>query len=186
MAKGTCSILGCGRPLKARGWCNLHYKRWWKNGDPLIGRPRYDWPENLLRRLRFCPPTTLPAGCIEFTGARTPRGYGTVTLPVYRVTLAHRAAYEMVRGPIPDGLELDHLCLNPPCVNPAHLEPVTHLENVRRHYRAQPVPSHGTTARYQRGCRCDECRGSNTTYERDRRARDVDPPAPKNVTGAVL
>ena len=45
---------------------------------------------------------------------------------------AHRWAYEFCIGPIPDGLEIDHLCLTAACVYPWHLEPVTHLENVRR------------------------------------------------------
>ena len=45
---------------------------------------------------------------------------------------AHRYSYEMHIGPIPKGLEIDHLCRNPCCVNPDHLEPVTHKENVRR------------------------------------------------------
>ncbi len=49
-----------------------------------------------------------------------------------RYVLAHRFAYELLVGPISDGLELDHLCRNPPCVNPEHLEPVLHVENVRR------------------------------------------------------
>ncbi|HVF79289.1 MAG TPA: HNH endonuclease signature motif containing protein [Solirubrobacteraceae bacterium] len=46
--------------------------------------------------------------------------------------LAHRWYYEQAHGPITAGLELDHLCHNVDCVNPSHLEPVTHLENVRR------------------------------------------------------
>jgi hypothetical protein len=46
--------------------------------------------------------------------------------------LAHRYYWQLVYGPIPDGLSLDHLCRNPPCVNPAHLEPVSHRENVLR------------------------------------------------------
>lgn len=50
---------------------------------------------------------------------------------------AHRAAYELYVGPIPVGLYIDHLCRNPACVNPGHLEPVTHAENVRRGERAQ-------------------------------------------------
>jgi hypothetical protein len=49
-----------------------------------------------------------------------------------RHTSAHRWNYETHIGPIPEGLELDHLCANGLCVNPAHLEPVTHQENMRR------------------------------------------------------
>jgi hypothetical protein len=45
---------------------------------------------------------------------------------------AHRVVFEMYGGVIPDGYELDHLCFNPSCVNPAHLEPVTKAENMRR------------------------------------------------------
>lgn len=45
---------------------------------------------------------------------------------------AYRFAYEFLVGPIPDGLELDHLCRVRLCVNPAHLEPVTHAENNKR------------------------------------------------------
>ncbi|WP_369010576.1 HNH endonuclease signature motif containing protein, partial [Bacillus cereus] len=45
---------------------------------------------------------------------------------------AHRYVYENLSGPIPEGMELDHLCRNPPCVNPDHLDPVTHEENMRR------------------------------------------------------
>jgi len=46
--------------------------------------------------------------------------------------LAHRVSYERHVGPIPEGLELDHLCGVRVCINPEHLEPVTHLENARR------------------------------------------------------
>lgn len=45
---------------------------------------------------------------------------------------AHRIAFQLAKGPIPPGLELDHRCRTPLCVNPDHLEPVTHLENMRR------------------------------------------------------
>lgn len=74
-----------------------------------------------------------PLGCWEWTGYRRLGEHGMFnaksgTSPVY----AHRWAYEFLMGPIPDGLQLDHLCRNPPCVNPDHLEPVTARENTRR------------------------------------------------------
>ena len=53
------------------------------------------------------------------------------------MVLAHRVYYERHVGPVPEGLELDHLCRNPGCVNPEHLEPVTHAENIRRGYQAK-------------------------------------------------
>jgi hypothetical protein len=60
-------------------------------------------------------------------------GYGRqLTLPDGRQVKAHRAYYEYFVGPVPEGLELDHLCENRWCVNPGHLEPVTHTENIRR------------------------------------------------------
>src|SRR5262249_18527434 len=67
----------------------------------------------------------------EWIGARDSRGYGNVRFNG-RVRKAHCVLYEMVRGPIPRELELDHLCRVPWCVNPSHLELVSHAENVRR------------------------------------------------------
>lgn len=69
--------------------------------------------------------------CWIWTAYRTPNGYGTLSVGA-TTKLAHRIAYMGVKGPIPDGLVLDHLCRNPSCVNPDHLEPVTTQENTKR------------------------------------------------------
>ncbi|GHG10148.1 HNH endonuclease signature motif containing protein [Streptomyces hydrogenans] len=70
-------------------------------------------------------------GCWEWQGWRNGAGYGYLRVDG-RDRCAHRVTYEALAGAIPPGLELDHLCTNPPCVNPGHLEPVTHQENQRR------------------------------------------------------
>lgn len=70
-------------------------------------------------------------GCWEWSGTMRPDGYGVVWV-AGRLVRAHRFFYEHHVGPIPDGLVLDHLCRNRRCVNPSHLEPVTHRENVMR------------------------------------------------------
>ena len=72
-----------------------------------------------------------PDGCWEWQGTRNKLGYGRFNCGHVEV-LAHRFSFEMNVGPIPDGLVLDHLCRNPACVNPEHLEPVTQGENVLR------------------------------------------------------
>jgi hypothetical protein len=76
-----------------------------------------------------------PSGCWLWRGAKDQKGYGTARFPVNgvnRVGNVHRIVYEIEHGPIPKGLTLDHLCRNPSCVNPKHLEPVTYSENIRR------------------------------------------------------
>ena len=66
--------------------------------------------------------------CWNWTGRQDDDGYGT-----FGAGGAHRYSYELLVGPVPTGLELDHLCRVRSCVNPNHLEPVTHAENMRRY-----------------------------------------------------
>lgn len=87
-------------------------------------------------------------GCWEWIGARDSRGYGNVRVNGH-VRKAHCVVYELVRGPIPPELECDHLCRVPWCVNPTHMELVTHAENVRRG-GARWVP--GARQRAKRRC----------------------------------
>lgn len=98
-------------------------------------KPRATLEQRLTRRLKRNERT----GCLEYQGSKGRGGYGQmwVTDPSRlnqrggpRST--HVVAYELWVGPVPSGLELDHLCNNPPCCEPKHLEPVTHEENMRR------------------------------------------------------
>lgn len=68
-------------------------------------------------------------GCWQWVGSMAVNGYGRYGYPS---AYAHRLMYELIVGPIPEGLVIDHLCRNRGCVNPAHLECVTLAENVKR------------------------------------------------------
>jgi hypothetical protein len=87
--------------------------------------------------------------CWIWTAATNGVGYGVLGRGGRGAGLvyAHRFSYQIHRGAIPDGLELDHLCRNRGCVNPYHLEPVTRSENLRR----SPV-----VGRYPRPTHCPQ------------------------------
>jgi len=123
----TCSFPDCGTPVKSRDLCNKHYLRWWKT-------PAFKPKLHSLDRLAECVIIS-ETGCWLWQGCRDSNGYGHLRTPIReggKYVKAHLAVYRHLVGPVPEGLELDHLCCNPPCVNPDHLEPVTHEENMRR------------------------------------------------------
>lgn len=80
---------------------------------------------------RFWPKVRKSAGCWEWIAVKDSKGYGCFWRN-YVMQSAHRVAYELTKGAIPEGLDIDHLCMNRACVNPEHLEAVTHHVNIRR------------------------------------------------------
>jgi hypothetical protein len=86
--------------------------------------------ERLLSRLVID-----PSGCLLWTGARSRGGYGNIGTNT-GIFAVHRVMYELFVGPIPDGLEIDHLCRVRHCAAPAHLEAVTRQVNTLRGYQA--------------------------------------------------
>lgn len=113
---------------------------------------------------------TVGDGCWEWNGSKTGHGYGKV-LHQKRIRVAHRVLYELLVGPVPDGLELDHLCRNPGCVRFDHLEPVSHAENIQRaHDRDHCKRGHERTPentyQYAYGRRCKPCQQANQARRR--------------------
>lgn len=126
-SKPICCVPDCNRIIEIGGGfgrCYSHYYRWKKyKSDTLPPKPTFE--ERLWAKI------DISDGCWLWKGNIVGGGYGQVHRD-RQLVMVHRLVYETLVGPIPDGLELDHLCRVPPCVNPAHLEPVTHSENVRR------------------------------------------------------
>lgn len=124
MDKYLCIMPGCVESPWARGWCKQHYARWNKTGSPMGSNRPKTRSEALLARVNTSEEHWMWTGTVL-------EGYGIFNWKDSKMK-AHRAVYELLEGPIPDGLELDHLCEITLCVRPSHLEAVTHRVNVLR------------------------------------------------------
>lgn len=170
MGDRTCSTPGCNDRMAyvTRGLCRRCYDRARGAAKPKVrpALPNIDRFEKRVNRI--------PGGCWEWVGHTNGGGYGRLAIEGRTTVYAHRWSYEYHVGPIPDGLEIDHLCRNTLCVNPDHLEPVTPDENKRRwsesvtHCKSgHEYTPENTYIRPGRGGKdCMECR-----RERDRKRR---------------
>lgn len=158
IANGRTCACGCGKPVLTGTYAQGHVRL-----DPKTAMQEF------LERVAFDSET----GCWLWCGSMGDSGYGR-----FRGTMAHRFSFEQFNGPIPDGQEPDHLCRVRRCVNPEHLEAVTHRENV---LRGESIPAqrarlthcfHGhpfdeiNTVRVGLGRACRICRrASNRRYK---------------------
>lgn len=107
MAQDTCTIDGCTNLIKNRtnGWCDAHYWRYRKHGDPHHGGPinhMHRDPESA-----FAARTERRGTCLLWTGSKNDRGYGKLQVRG-RLTYAHVYAWERENGEVPEGMDVDH------------------------------------------------------------------------------
>lgn len=152
----------------------MHYRRGVRDSARAMRAPKPSRDEAFWQRV-----IEGTGGCWLWTGPLTRGDYGTFMAPNGKMTRVHRYAYEVMVGPIPEGLELDHLCRVRLCVNPAHLDPVTHAVNVVRAYAVRsshctnghPMTAENTYKDPKRGHRqCRTCRREADHRRRSGRA----------------
>lgn len=131
-----CTIEGCETVAKTRGMCGKHYQRWKAHGSVSPDPQPVEFDEWFWSRVDVGDPDT----CWPWRLGLFTAGYGSLRREGKPVS-AHRVAYELARGSIPEGLEIDHVCHDPAecrggndcphrrCCNPAHLVPKTHADN---------------------------------------------------------
>jgi hypothetical protein len=120
--------------------------------------------------------------CWPWLGQTNRAGYGAIVSAGHngKKLQAHRVAYELLVGPIPEGLVIDHLCRNPSCVNPAHMEPVTNADNTIRGMgstckRGHPLDGWARAGRGRAGKRyCKRCKAAANRRARERADADHD------------
>lgn len=139
-----CSIPGCTKKLRARGWCTAHYVQWQRTGDPIPSRDYCSSPAERMARWSH------PSGdCQVWTGYKNKLGYGLINVEGKQV-LVHCYVWAKERGPVPRGKRIDHRCHNEACHRLGHLRLVTNKENSENRRGAQRNSSTGIRGVYCR------------------------------------
>jgi hypothetical protein len=142
-----CSVIDCEREAKKRGYCQMHYQRFMKFGDPLKGGARYSSPDEATeKRVRK------DGDCLVWTGHINAKGYPRINTGS-RLELVYRYVWERENGPIPENAEIDHKCFNRACINLEHLRLSDRVANTRHRMGAQPNSISGVRNVHRRGNR---------------------------------
>jgi hypothetical protein len=127
MGKRNCTVPGCDGKYRSRGMCSIHYDRWRKSVPKAERQPLPGLRERFFTKTRRDP----ASGCLIWTGALDPRGYGRLGVTGRRTVFAHRLALEWRLGrSLEPGLEACHRCDTPACVEANHLYEGTRQQNV--------------------------------------------------------
>ena len=156
-------------------------------------------PERLHRKIVEGPIDTYAgSACWIWVGTTAGNGYGRVKIPGTKSTVSsHRLVFETLVGPIPPGLDLDHLCRVRACCNPAHLEPVTRAENLKRgvgsdvgkinraktHCPAGHPYDEENTWRSKKGRHCRQCHREKRWLPQGRKLNPAAPKPPRPPKG---
>lgn len=134
MSARVCEIDGCAMKVRAKGLCITHYSRRRSSGDPLkfAGTKRFFSPADSIANH-----SVADGDCLVWQGKVNKYGYGLMKTGG-KVRYVHQVAYELAKGPIPEGLVIDHLCFVRNCVNAKHLRAVTVQVNTLRRAGANP------------------------------------------------
>ena len=179
-----CTIPNCRNPQSSRSLCPKHYTQWQRGKLlPIEVRSAHDkTPEQRFWvKVNKNGPLWNNTPCWLWLASCGTHGYGQFkTKDRQSMHAAHRWAYQNIIGPIPLGTELDHLCQNRPCVNPLHLEPVSHAENTRRAHRQRttcqrghPLDGFRSAGKNRAGSRY--CKTCNAEQQRRRRVLRIEP-----------
>lgn len=167
-----CAVRGCTTAAHCRGWCRKHYYRWKRTGE--VGAADIRTTRHLSDEGRFWHYIKKTRTCWEWIGSdRGQWGHGRMYLSGGDRIGTHVYSYLLHGRTIPEGYHVDHLCRNPCCVRPDHLEAVPPAVNVQRGYEARGKAAwqqpHGSSAQYKiMGCRCNTCSQAQSAYKRKR------------------